>query len=32
MAGLLLLNGANVTSSGTVKNDPDGKPDPIAHK
>jgi len=31
MAGLLLLRGRNVKSSGTAKNDPDGTPDPIAH-
>jgi hypothetical protein len=32
VAGLLLLKGSAITSSGTAKNDPDGKPDPIAHK
>ncbi len=32
VAGLLLLKGSAVTSSGTAKNDPDGTPDPIAHK
>jgi len=32
VAGLLLLNGKNISSSGTAKNDPDGTPDPIAHK
>lgn len=32
LAGLLLLNGKNISSSGTAKNDPDGTPDPIAHK
>ncbi len=32
VAGLLLLKGAAITSSGTAKNDPDGTPDPIAHK
>jgi subtilisin family serine protease len=31
MAGLLLLKGRNITTSGTAKNDPDGTPDPIAH-
>lgn len=31
VAGLLLLRGRNITSSGTAKNDPDGTPDPIAH-
>lgn len=31
LAGLLLLNGANVKKDGTVKNDPDGTPDPIPH-
>jgi subtilisin family serine protease len=31
MAGLLLLNGKNIITSGTAKNDPDGTPDPIAH-
>jgi subtilisin len=31
MAGLLLLKGANISTSGTAKNDPDGTPDPIAH-
>ncbi len=31
MAGLLLLRGRNITTSGTAKNDPDGNPDPIAH-
>ena len=31
MAGLLLLRGRNITSSGTAKNDPDGTADPIAH-
>jgi subtilisin family serine protease len=31
VAGLLLLKGNNITSSGTAKNDPDGTPDPIAH-
>jgi subtilisin len=32
VAGLLLLTGNAITSSGTAKNDPDGTPDPIAHK
>jgi subtilisin len=32
VAGLLLLKGNAITSLGTAKNDPDGKPDPIAHK
>lgn len=31
MAGLLLLKGRNITSSGTAKNDPDGNADLIAH-
>ncbi len=31
MAGLLLLRGRNITTSGTAKNDPDGTADPIAH-
>ena len=31
LAGLLLLKGRNITTSGTAKNDPDGTPDPIAH-
>jgi hypothetical protein len=31
VAGLLLLRGRNLTSSGFAKNDPDGTPDPIAH-
>jgi len=31
VAGLLLLRGRNITSSGVAKNDPDGTPDPIAH-
>jgi len=31
VAGLLLLRGRNITSSGTALNDPDGNPDPIAH-
>jgi len=30
LAGLLLLNGTKFNVSGTVKNDPDGNPDPIA--
>jgi subtilisin len=32
VAGLLLLNGRNIKSSGTAINDPDGEPDKIAHK
>ncbi|OUJ72610.1 S8 family serine peptidase [Hymenobacter crusticola] len=31
MAGVLLLKGKSFTTSGTVKNDPDGSADPIAH-
>lgn len=31
VAGLLLLRGRNITTSGTAKNDPDPTPDPIAH-
>jgi len=31
VAGLLLLRGRNITSSGVAKNDPDGTPDPIVH-
>lgn len=31
VAGLLLLKGRDITSSGYAKNDPDGTPDPIAH-
>jgi len=31
VAGLLLLRGRDLTSSGLAKNDPDGTPDPIAH-
>ena len=31
VAGLLLLRGRNITSSGVAKNDPDGTADPIAH-
>ncbi|HEY2722208.1 MAG TPA: S8 family serine peptidase [Chitinophagaceae bacterium] len=31
VAGLLLLKGNNLSTSGTAKNDPDGTPDPIAH-
>jgi hypothetical protein len=31
VAGLLLLKGRNITTSGYAKNDPDGTPDPIAH-
>jgi subtilisin family serine protease len=32
LAGILLLKGKNITISGYAKEDPDGKPDPIAHK
>lgn len=32
VAGLLLLKGKNIITSGFAKDDPDGKPDPIAHK
>ncbi|MGY2132856.1 S8 family serine peptidase [Hymenobacter sp. HD11105] len=31
MAGVLLIKGKSFTTQGTVKNDPDGNPDPIAH-
>jgi len=31
MAGVLLLKGKSFTTNGTVKNDPDGNADPIAH-
>ncbi len=31
MAGLLLLKGRNIVTSGFAKNDPDGTADPIAH-
>jgi len=31
VAGLLLLKGRNISSSGTATGDPDGAPDPIAH-
>ena len=31
VAGLLLLKGNNIATSGHAKNDPDGTPDPIAH-
>jgi subtilisin family serine protease len=31
MAGLLLLKGRNILTSGAAKNDPDGTADPIAH-
>ena len=31
VAGLLLLRGRNITTSGTAKDDPDGVADPIAH-
>lgn len=32
VAGLLLLSGSNIQTSGYALNDPDGKPDPIAMK
>lgn len=32
VCGLLLLTNGNVKSDGTVNGDPDGNPDPIAHK
>lgn len=32
MAGLLLLKGTAISTSGFAVNDPDGVPDPIAHK
>ncbi len=32
VAGLLLLVGNNIKTSGMAKNDPDGTPDPVAHK
>ncbi len=32
MAGLLLLDGRNITTSGTVKGDPTGAADPIPHR
>jgi subtilisin family serine protease len=32
LAGILVLNGNNIKTDGFVKNDPDGKQDPIAHK
>lgn len=32
VCGLLLLNNGNVNSDGFVTGDPDGNPDPIAHK
>ncbi|MEO6732329.1 MAG: S8 family serine peptidase [Ferruginibacter sp.] len=32
MAGLLLLKGSAISTSGYAVNDPDGVPDPIAHK
>lgn len=32
VCGLLLLTNGNLTTSGYVNNDPDGNPDPIAHK
>lgn len=32
VAGLLLLNGNSIKSLGVAGNDPDGVPDPIAHK
>jgi len=31
VTGLLLLKGNNITSSGTLVNDPDGNPVAIAH-
>jgi subtilisin family serine protease len=31
VAGLLLLKGRNITTSGFARNDPDGTADPIAH-
>jgi hypothetical protein len=31
VAGLLLINGGQLNTDGYVRNDPDGKPDPIAH-
>ncbi|WP_261990357.1 S8 family serine peptidase [Hymenobacter sp. BT188] len=31
MAGVLIMRGKSFTTSGTVKNDPDGNADPIAH-
>jgi hypothetical protein len=31
VAGLLLLKGRNISTSGYAQNDPDGSPDPIAH-
>ena len=31
VAGLLLIKGRNISTSGTAKNDPDGTGDPIAH-
>lgn len=31
LAGLLLLRGTSISSSGNAKNDPDGTPDPVAH-
>ncbi|MFN6944582.1 MAG: S8 family serine peptidase [Cytophagaceae bacterium] len=31
-AGLMLLNGSNIKTSGFVRNDPDGVADPIAHR
>ncbi|MBC7919619.1 MAG: S8 family serine peptidase [Ferruginibacter sp.] len=32
VAGLLLLNGGKLRTDGYVRNDPDGTPDPIAHR
>jgi hypothetical protein len=32
VAGLLLINNGKVNSSGFALNDPDGKPDPLAHR
>jgi subtilisin family serine protease len=31
VSGLLLLEGKNIKSSGTVQNDPDGEADRMAH-
>jgi subtilisin len=32
VAGLLLINGGKINSSGVAENDPDGKADPLAHQ
>jgi hypothetical protein len=32
VAGLLLINAGVLRKDGQVRNDPDGKPDPIAHQ